>query len=282
MTISEIQKQFREKLSVIYDEREAQAITRIVFDKIFKAETYRQSLDRFRIPTSEQGKEIKVILSRLLTYEPVQYVLGEADFYGLKFKVNRCVLIPRPETEELVAWIVSEFKFRGSDLKILDIGTGSGCISISLATRFTEALIEACDVSNNALKVAEENNAVNHTKVNFFSMDILRERLPEDAYDLIISNPPYISVNETLNLGKNVLLYEPHLALFPESTDDLIFYRKISEQAISALKFGGKLFFEVSYLKGEDVMNILKEQGFRNTELKKDLSGKDRMVKGEK
>ncbi|MES2622193.1 MAG: peptide chain release factor N(5)-glutamine methyltransferase [Bacteroidota bacterium] len=280
--MAELQKQFWDKLSKVYDEREARAITRMVLEEILELDTHKLSLERFRILTSHQHVLLSEILERLLTHEPVQYILGRADFFGLKFNVNRHVLIPRPETEELVDWIVSDFASRTSDLRILDIGTGSGCIPISLAHKFPSAFVEATDVSEDALEVAEENNRLNDTKVKFLKHDILNEDLLANTYDIVISNPPYISLEEKTFMAENVLKFEPHLALFAPGEDSLIFYRRIAEKAFHALKPFGKLFFEINEAKGKEVIELMEGFGFTNIELRKDLSGKERMVKGEK
>ena len=280
MTVSEIQKTYWDELSTVYDEREARAITKIVFEKILELQSHKLFLERFRILTTDQIERLKAVLKRLLTHEPVQHILEEADFYGLKFKVSQHVLIPRPETEELVEWIYSEIQNQHS--VILDIGTGSGCIPISLAKKFPGATISAIDISEEALEVARDNNQLNQTLVTFYKQDILNECLAGDKYDIIVSNPPYISTNEENSLASNVLKFEPHLALFAKGNDDLIFYRRIAELAMGALKPNGKLFFEIHQERGQSVMELMRHYGFMNTELRKDLSGKDRMVKGEK
>ena len=286
MTLAELQKIFWQELSTIYDEREARTITKIVFENKLELQAHQMAFERFRILTQEQEKELNKILKRLLTHEPLQYVLEEADFYGLKFKVNKSVLIPRPETEELVEWMLSEVRSPKSEVRseihVLDIGTGSGCIPISLSKNFSLANIEGCDISEDALQVAEENNRRFQTSVKFFKHDILSENLSVNKYDIIVSNPPYISLNEKEAMRSNVLDFEPHLALFVSSDDDLIFYRKIAEQALVALKPNGKLFFEINEAKGKEMVELLNDFGFTNSELRKDLSGKDRMVKAEK
>jgi len=281
VTLAELQKNYRDKLSEIYDEREARAITKIVLEKVLELQTHKISLERFRLLTSHQQDLLNKILERLFTHEPVQYVLQEADFCGLKFKVNSSVLIPRPETEELVEWVASEFRTTDLGFRILDIGSGSGCIPVSLAKRNSNIIIEGLDISEDALKVAEENSHIHQANVKFKKLDILNENLPDDYYDVIVSNPPYISLSEKNSLAENVLKYEPHLALFA-TEDDLIFYKRIAEQAAKALKPNGKLFLEINAAKGEEVKRILAQNNFKNIELRKDMSGKDRMVKGER
>ncbi len=289
MSIAELQKKFWEELKTVYDEREARAITRLVLETILELNPTQLSFERFQLLTTHQQQQLQQILSRLATGEPVQYVLGEAHIYGLKLKVNKHVLIPRPETEELVEWIVSDLGLEISDLRLeicdlrlLDIGTGSGCIPIALAKKLPKANIEAVDVSEEALAVAEANNRLNGTPVNFSKLDILTEPLPADTYDVIVSNPPYITEAEKDTLHKNVLHFEPHLALFSFDEDGLKFYRRIAQLAATALKPNGKLYFEIHRDKGEEVVQILTEAGYRQVELRKDLSGNNRMVKAVK
>ncbi len=279
MTIAEIQKKYWQELKPIYGEREARAITRIVFEKIFQIQSVRLSLDLFRLVTVNQQNDLNTILLRLLTNEPVQYILEEADFYGLKFKVNKAVLIPRPETEELVAAIVDEIKGE-TDLHILDIGSGSGCIAIAIARANKKVNVEAVDISLDALEVAAENNSRNSTNVKFKQHDILTQPLENSTYDIIVSNPPYILPDEQEEMRANVVHFEPHLALFTPPDDVLIFYRIITQQATQALKPGGKLFFEINAAYGQQVVELMQQAGFKTVQLNKDLSGKDRMVMG--
>jgi release factor glutamine methyltransferase len=281
VTLAEYQKKYHEALAKHYDAREARTITQMVFENILSLETHKLSLERFRILTTHQQTQLDNILHRLLRHEPVQYALGEADFYGLKIKVSPAVLIPRPETEELVAW-VSETIEANKALRILDIGTGSGCIPISLSKKFPSADVEGLDVSTEALQIAEDNNRLNNTGVKFFRHDILTEELAESAYDIIISNPPYITEDEKKSMAENVLNFEPHLALFVPGDDALLFYRKIAEQATRALKPGGRLFFEINEARGEEVLALMRALSFKDLELRGDLSGKDRMIRGSK
>lgn len=286
MTLAELQKIFWQELSSIYEEREARSVTKIVFENKLDLQAHQMAFERFRILTLEQEKQLNEILKRLLTQEPVQYILEEADFFGLKFRVNKSVLIPRPETEELVEWMLSEVLSPKSEVRseiqVLDIGTGSGCIPISISKEIPQAHIEACDISDDALEIAQENNCRIQTSVKFFKYDILSENLSTNKYDVIVSNPPYISLNEKAAMRSNVLEFEPHLALFVSGVDDLIFYRKIAEQALVSLKPNGKLFFEINEAKGKETVEVLHDFGFMNIELRKDLSGKDRMIKAEK
>lgn len=278
MTIAEQQKIYREALSTVYDEREARSVTQMVLQQVLELDPLKISMDRYRLLTTNQKEVLAAILNRLIKHEPVQYVLGQADFFGLKFKVNSHVLIPRPETEELVEWILEENSSK-NHLRMIDLGTGSGCIPIALSYKLPQATVEGVDISEGALEVAQRNNELNKTAVKFSRFDILNEELPVNTYDIIVSNPPYITQAEGAGMLPNVLQFEPHLALFTDDEDGLIFYRRIAQQARKALKVGGKLYFEINAANGEAVVSLLKQAGFEQIELKKDLSGRDRMVR---
>ena len=215
---------------------------------------------------------IKQIINELKENKPIQYILGEAEFYGLKFKVNKHTLIPRPETEELVDWILKE-DFNS----VLDIGTGSGCIAISLAKHST-AQIAAIDNCEKALEVAEENAKLNKVNIKFCTQDILQSTSFLNL-DLIVSNPPYILESEKQNMKANVLQYEPHLALFTPDKDPLLFYKKIGSLAAKSLNCGGKLFFEINEQYGTEILKMLSKIGFVDIAFKKDINDKDRMIK---
>ena len=234
--------------------------------------------------TTHQEDLIDQYTQRLLTHEPIQYVLGYAEFYGLKFKVNSSVLIPRPETEELVRWIIEDMQtpvptFSGGEgpgvRSVLDIGTGSGCIPISLKKKLPNANISGLDVSEDALAIAEENAELNTTEVHFSKLDILKE-IPTQKYDIVVSNPPYISYDEKHIMYDNVLQYEPHLALFIDSP--LLFYQRIADISSQILHANGKIYLEVSEFRAAEVAAIFLQKGFK-TEIKKDMSGKERMIK---
>ena len=219
--------------------------------------------------------ELHQIIKDLKINKPLQYILGKTEFYGLEFKVNKHTLIPRPETEELVDWILQE-DFESA----LDIGTGSGCISISLAKN-SSTKISAMDVSVEALKIAKENSRDNQVIIDFIQEDILKlDTLPE--VDLIVSNPPYVLNSEKVKIKNNVLEFEPSMALFVEDEDPLLFYKKISELAFISLNDNGKLFFEINEQFGNEIISMLSQIGFVDIELKKDANGKDRMIKSVK
>ena len=221
---------------------------------------------------------------------PLQYIIGKTEFYGLPFVVNKHVLIPRPETEELVAWVVSEssrFKtFNTStkqttetkQLKILDIGTGSGCIPVSLKKQFPFAEISAIDISNDALTVAKKNAVLNNVDIHFILQDILKTVALDQHYDIIISNPPYVRELEKKELKNNVLKNEPHVALFVENDNPLMFYDKIAELAKNYLNKNGLLFFEINQYLGTETIDLVNKKGLKNIQLKKDMFGNDRII----
>ena len=226
--------------------------------------------------------ELKSTLKRLQKEEPIQYILGETEFYGLPFIVNKNTLIPRPETEELVEWILLEIaKLQGcitTTLSVLDIGTGTGCIPISLAKNLTDVKITAIDISPEALKVAKQNATLNNVEITFLEMDILKTHQLEKQYDIIVSNPPYVRELEKAEIKNNVLQNEPHLALFVEDHTPLIFYAKIADLAKQCLTKEGILFFEINQYLGKETIEMLEQKGFKNIELKKDVFGNDRMI----
>jgi len=266
-------QQFVKAIQAIHPEREAKSIARIVFEDAFKIFNF-QSAQPF-----SQTEQLLEIQQRLLKNEPVQYILGQADFYGLKFKVTPSVLIPRPETEELVYWILEEIST--PNLSILDIGTGSGCIPITLKRKLPTSTVTGVDVSDQALKIAKANALLNQVTVDFQQVDILNKnestQLPN--FDVIISNPPYIPYSEIPLMPKQVVAYEPNLALFVENEDPLIFYRTIGLFGLEKLKKGGQLYFECNEFNAKKVVDLLQQMGYRQVDLEKDMEGKERMVR---
>lgn len=273
---------FINSLSTIYSEGEAQSIARIVFEDVFQ--TY--DLKDIFFLSEEHQAQLAAIESRLLQHEPIQYVLGQADFYGLKFKVDSTVLIPRQETEELVYWVLETIKSKRLDSMgtIVDIGTGSGCIPITLARKLPFYEIHGVDVSPLALATAMENNELLQTAVKFQELDILDEGVwdlyTNHSLDIVISNPPYIPHKETHLMPENVLQYEPKLALFVEDDLPLFFYLQIIDFAAQKLKEGGYLFFECNEFNAGEVVTAMKVKGFDEVILEKDMAGADRMVRG--
>jgi len=266
-------------ISKIYDEREANNIVSIIFEDAFGVDKLSGEL----FP-SEYDHLFALIEKRLLQNEPFQYILEEADFYGLKFKVNKSVLIPRQETEELV-YFVENAVSKNEKMKILDIGTGSGCIAISLAKELVNAKVYGVDVSKEALVLAKKNAILNDVDVAFQIIDILDDdsldKIQEfGPFDVIVSNPPYIPHYEASLMRSNVLDFEPKLALFVENDNTLIFYKRISKLGTSQLKNQGILAFEINEFLGDDVRNILLSYGYKNVEIIKDMQQKDRIVKG--
>lgn len=280
----------REALSKIHPENEAAAIARLVAEHTGN-NNFRNLEDT--VITAEQIQQINQYLQQLLSCRPVQYVLNEAWFYNLKFEVNERVLIPRPETEELVDIIIREIRSKKYDVRntdssylltstsVLDIGTGSGCIPISIKKNIPEAEVSAVDVCSEALHVAM-NNAVRHeTEINFHLLDFLDESKWDEfgMFEIIISNPPYIKNSESKNMSEHVLQYEPHKALFVPDHDALIFYKKIAEFALTHLSPHGKVYVEINQQLGKETANVFIERGFKEVVLIKDMSGNERFVK---
>ncbi|WP_026753367.1 peptide chain release factor N(5)-glutamine methyltransferase [Sediminibacter sp. Hel_I_10] len=238
--------------------------------------------------TEEDAKPLLKVLSDLNSQKPIQYSIGVTEFFGLPFQVNSHTLIPRPETEELVALALEDLKTISSVLdapiQILDIGTGSGCIAIAIAKHFENAKVSAVDISEEALKVAGQNALVNDVNVDFSKLDILSFKeggaLKFDGFDLIISNPPYVREQEKSQMQANVLDNEPHLALFVKDESPLVFYQTICEFAQNYLKPGGRLYFEINEYLGKEMVQLLNDHNFTEIELNTDIFGKDRMIKG--
>lgn len=277
MTFKEYKEAFTVKLTPLYDAAEAESFFYISLEELkgWRRMDYLMRANE-TVTLHEEGKWQNV-LHQLEQYRPIQYIFGKAYFYGLEFKVNENTLIPRPETEELVEWIVHENN-KKQQLSILDIGTGSGCIPISLAKNLPQAQVAAIDVSEAALAVAKENATANNVEVNFILTDILTAETLSQQYDVIVSNPPYVRNLEKADIKPNVLEHEPHLALFVEDTDPLIFYRRIAQLALNHLKPGGKLYYEINQYLGPETVALLEDTGFKNIVLRKDLFGNDRMV----
>ena len=226
----------------------------------------------------EEGK-LNTALQRLKQHEPVQYITGHTEFFGLNFQVNRDVLIPRPETEELVEWVIQDLK--GKKVNILDIGTGSGCIAIALAKNLPKAKVTAVDISPGALTVAKSNSQKNEVEVEFLELDILAADNFSRSFDVIVSNPPYVRELEKKQMQRNVLEHEPGTALYVKDEDPLLFYRKITTLAAENLSSGGKLYLEINQYLGKETEALLKQKNFQTT-LKKDIFGAERMLKGVK
>lgn len=265
-------------LEPLYGNGEARAVTDYVLDVCFglsKADILCGAVEEM---TAEKTAELRKIFSRLTEGEPVQYVLGRAEFSGRWFNVRPGVLIPRPETEELCAWITADGKASASP-KVLDIGTGSGCIAITLQLDMPESKVTAWDISVDALDVARENAQLLGANVNFVRQDALNAK-PEGEWDVIVSNPPYICEKEKKDMAVNVLEHEPHTALFVPDADPLLFYRAITRLAVQTLSKGGRLYFEINPIYADDTCRMMRAEGMTEVELRSDMYGKQRMAKG--
>jgi release factor glutamine methyltransferase len=269
-----------QKLDPIYPSVEIGSFSRLLLRNLANMSSVQIYSDKDRhFPEHTLVKLISAI-DRLERKEPIQYILGETEFCGLTFHVGPGVLIPRPETEELVHLISADIRNKENNLHILDIGTGSGCIAVSLAKALPLATVSAWDISSEALDIAAENAAINHVKVLFDRTDVLKV-VPGKlkSLDLIVSNPPYVRFSEVSEMETNVLEHEPHVALFVENTDPLLFYRIISELALEMLKPGGSLYFEINSYLGKETLELVKTFPFSVVELFQDISGKDRIIR---
>jgi release factor glutamine methyltransferase len=266
----------KESLKAYYSESEISGLTRIVIEYITK-KSYSQVCIDPPVFTPESHARIDIILNRLKQYEPVQYIIEETEFFRLPFFVNQNVLIPRPETEELVELILNENKKSG--LSLLDIGTGSGVIAVALAKYMVGASVSAWDISYKALDVAVFNSKANSTDISFNRVDVLGSYPADKKYDIIVSNPPYVLESEKEQMEQNVLGYEPHTALFVPDNNALLFYERIADIALNLLTPAGKLYFEINQAKGEETVKMLEEKGFAEVALFQDLSKKDRMIR---
>jgi release factor glutamine methyltransferase len=284
MKIKQYKSEFIIQLSFIYDEGEAESFFYLILENKHQLKRIDLALD---IDLEFSEAEIVIwnsILDKLKLQIPIQYILGITSFYGLDFQVNENVLIPRPETEELVEWIIKsqKSKVESQKIKILDIGTGSGCIAISLAKNLPNATVFAIDISEKALATAQKNAETNDVKIDFTCADVLILSTFDfqllTKFDIIVSNPPYVRNLEKAEIQKNVLDNEPHLALFVEDDDALIFYRKIAELAQENLSENGQLFFEINQYLGKETVELLEKLNFRNIQLRKDIYGNDRMI----
>ncbi|MGQ7945122.1 peptide chain release factor N(5)-glutamine methyltransferase [Flavobacterium sp. WC2509] len=282
MKIKEYRIQFIQMLTSLYGEGEAESFFYLILEEKQKLKRIDLALQPDLVFLEEEIVVWNSILEQLKLEIPVQYLLGKTSFYGLDFEVNSNVLIPRPETEELVDWIISNnLKIEQSkNLKILDIGTGSGCIAISLAKNLPNAQVFALDVSEKALATAKKNADLNEVNVTFLHQSILDTEDLGQEFDIIVSNPPYVRNLEKEEIKKNVLDYEPHLALFVEDNDALIFYRKIAELAQKNLTNSGQLYFEINQYLGKEMVELLEKMNFKNIELRKDIYDNDRMMLG--
>lgn len=290
MLLKDLEHIFHKELDAIYGEDEVGSFFFLSTEHFLNLPRFQLVLQpEFTITKAEYDLFFKT-LDALKQQKPIQYILGETEFFGLQFKVNENVLIPRPETEELVALVLQNIKkqkLNSKGIKVLDIGTGSGCIAISLANNLPIAEIYALDVNKEALKVAKQNAELNNVEITFIAADILNERtwnlgFKNMKFDVIVSNPPYVRHLEKAEIQPNVLDNEPHLALFVEDKNPLVFYKAITDFAVDNLKQKGELFFEINQYLGEETKQLLIDANFEDIELRKDLNGNARMLKGRK
>ncbi|CAM1368306.1 Release factor glutamine methyltransferase [Tenacibaculum litopenaei] len=278
-TIKEYQAYFKEELTELFPATEIQCF----FQYLLEHYTPLRPIDLVMNPTSvftpEQLKHMQQALERLKKQEPVQHIIGSTEFYGRSFKVTPATLIPRPETEELITWIIESVP-AATEASILDIGTGTGCIPITLKKELPNTTVSAIDISEQALQIAKENAEKHAVDINFIQKDILNSSTVEVA-DIIVSNPPYVRMLEKKEINDNVLHFEPHTALFVSDEDPLIFYRKICELASQHLRPGGYLFFEINQYLGAETLKLVTDFGFSNALLKKDIFENDRMIRAQ-
>lgn len=281
MTIKALRLKFYDALNNLYCQSEIDVFFYSLMEYYFhkpKVDVYLNQDQKL-----DQTSEIIMInaLNELTNHKPLQYITSQTEFYGLKFNLSESVLIPRPETEELVEWIIKDHIFKENEFKILDLGTGSGCISVSLARFLKKSRVYAVDLSDKALVKAHENAKLNNVEVIFEECDILDENLPDyfKNFEVFVSNPPYVRNLEKNEMKQNVMHYEPHMALFVSDNDPLEFYTAILQIATNRLVSGGKLYFEINQYLGIEMMDLVMSFGFYDIELKKDSFGNDRMLR---
>lgn len=301
MFLKEFRNHFNKELLAVFPQTEIDSFFFLLIEKELGLQRIDVALNNQVSISEDTFKHLYNSLSRLKNQEPIQYILGETEFYGLPFKVTKDTLIPRPETEELVQWIINDSK-KNASLSILEIGTGTGCIPIALAKNLPNSDITTIDISSKAIKIAKENAELNDVQINFIEQDILRatslnvianemkqsqnsneiatSKTPRNdkQFDIIVSNPPYVRELEKKEIQPNVIENEPHLALFVDDENPLVFYKKIAELAKNHLTVNGVLYFEINQYLGNETVSLLTKKGFQ-TELRKDIFGNDRMTK---
>lgn len=281
MEVKKYKSFFQNELSPFFDVMEIDQFFYLTLEKRHQLKRLDLALNpNFEI-TVEEEQYWDSVLSQLKMQKPIQYILGETSFYGLTFQVNEHTLIPRPETEELVQWILETYP-TNSQISLLDIGTGTGCIPITLKKKLPKATVFALDVSEKALEVATKNASMNQVDVTFLQNDILATTMLEQQFDVIVSNPPYVRELEKKEINTNVLKFEPHLALFVADNDALLFYRKIAQLAQEYLQPNGQLFFEINQYLGTEMIALVASYGFTEIELRQDVYGNDRMLRAVK
>jgi len=277
MTLTELKRYLHQEIESIYPKTEIDSFFFLLLEE--RLGLYRKDwiINHEMKINKDQISILKKDVTQLKKEIPIQHIFGKTEFYGFPFKVTSDTLIPRPETEELISWICESVDDK--NLSILDIGTGSGCIAITLKKVIQEATVSAIDVSTKALKVAKQNAEINKVSINLIEQNILSLKELPKQFDIIVSNPPYVRNLEKQEIKNNVLNNEPHLALFVDDKNPLIFYDKIAELAYKHLSLNGMLFFEINEYLGNETLELVKSKGFKKVELKKDMFGKNRMIK---
>ena len=278
MSLQDTKQAIKHQLSSLYDALEINSMVNIIIEEATGWDALHQNIHKNDALNQSQTEQLEYYVKQLFTGKPLQYIIEKAWFMGKVYFVNEAVLIPRPETEELVEWIIEYAQIINKPLSMIDIGTGSGCIPISLKLSIPNAKLTAIDISKEALAIAQKNAASYHTDIEWIEQDILQTKQLKDQYDIIISNPPYIPLREKVAMQKQVADHEPEIALFVPDQFPLIFYSKIAHIGKSALKTNGQLFFEIHYDQGDAIIALLDEMGY-HAELRQDIYGKDRMVR---
>ncbi len=278
MSLQDTKQAIKHQLSSLYDALEINSMVNIIIEEATGWDALHQNIHKNDALNQSQTEQLEYYVKQLFTGKPLQYIIEKAWFMGKVYFVNEAVLIPRPETEELVEWIIEYAQIINKPLSMIDIGTGSGCIPISLKLAIPNANLTAIDISKEALAIAQKNAASYHTDIEWIEQDILQTKQLKDQYDIIISNPPYIPLREKVAMQKQVADHEPEIALFVPDQFPLIFYSKIAHIGKSALKTNGQLFFEIHYDQGDAIIALLNEMGY-HAELRQDIYGKDRMVR---
>lgn len=279
MKLIEFRSTFYNRLEAIYPETEIAGIYALLLEAYMGISRVEAALQAQEFIDKSVLEKLQIALERLLKHEPIQYILGETTFYGLSLRVSPATLIPRPETEDLVTWILSDWKENPQVIRAVDIGAGSGCITLALKHTLPKLEITAIDVSLDALEIVQLNSKNLNIPIETLHLDILNDSLPKNNLDFIVSNPPYVCETEKSAMRANVLDYEPDLALFVADSDPLIFYRRILELANSSVKDAGSVYFEINERFAKDTIEMAKNLGWKKIEVKKDIFGRDRMLR---
>ena len=278
MTIAETRKRIFQALSGSYDENEIRNFSDLLFFHLLNYSKIELRMKGNKVISQQDEKTLDEMLTRLKAFEPIQYILGETFFFDLRFLVSPHVLIPRPETEELVDWVLKDYA--GKKINVLDIGTGSGCIAVALAKNMPLARISGCDIDEKAIEISIRNAWFNAAQVSFFLFDVLHPATTHDnKYDVLVSNPPYVRESEKVLMHANVLKYEPHKALFVSDEDPLLFYKAIADLGHEILLPGGAIYCEINEKFPKEILGIFYSRGYKTAEMRPDINDKPRMIK---